>query len=340
MNQFAAAGFACAAALALWKGTKERLWPTLFGMFVIVVTVKYAGKAYDADDDLYGWLIAMTGFVIFTAGAYGLKRYDKRVATLDPSHILAPKPPAPLVPEIEEPEFELETTTPYDYDDSGWERWTVLPNQKQLIRNRCGGGPTVHEEIYEYAVRHTSVFVRLIEKSNEAFDEYEYEVFAGSINTARLEEDYAKKIKKYENDANKDLFLGDTPTIISAELQKEIVWHEIYGAIRYFILNKDVPVVYEANFFRNELERFTNAFAAIEKQAEELGAVLDGSTGCYSAPKDATSEVKENVRQKLSVFNFGFRNRREFLQKDIILGVLNDALGLKPNTTAAAAREK
>lgn len=337
MNPFAAAGFACVTALALWKGTKERLWPTVIGMFVIVVTVKYAGKAYDADDDLYGRLIAITGFVIFTAGAYCLKRYDRCRAESRPFFSKAEsRTKAP-----EENEFELDTTTSYLYSNSGWERWTVLPNQKRLTHDHCYGGPPSHVEIYEYAVRHTSVFVRLIEKSTERFDEHEYEVFGGTINTARLEEDYSKKIKKYENDVNKDLFLSDTPAIISARLQEEIFWHEIYGAIRYFMLAKDPATAGgRAAFFKDELERFKSAIATIEKQAEELGAVLDGSTGRYSVPKDAAPEVQEYVRRKLSPFNFGFRNSGEFLQKDIILDVLNDALGLKPNTTAAAAREK
>jgi hypothetical protein len=57
MNPFAAAGVACVAALALWKGTKKRWGFTLSGMFVIAVTVKYAIKAYDADDPFSAWLI-------------------------------------------------------------------------------------------------------------------------------------------------------------------------------------------------------------------------------------------------------------------------------------------
>jgi hypothetical protein len=95
MNNLAAAGFGCIAALALWKGTKERLIPALLGMFVIAVTVKYA----DNNDDL-SWLIYMAGYVIFVAGAYGLKRWDARVAQLDSGHILKPKPTKPTEPTL------------------------------------------------------------------------------------------------------------------------------------------------------------------------------------------------------------------------------------------------
>jgi hypothetical protein len=327
MNPFAAAGFACVAALALWKGTKERWVFALIGMFIIAITVKYTGKAYDADDSFSGWLIWMVGMGVFMAGAFGLKWYDKRIEQItksNPSHILAKKLPDPK-PEPEEPEFHLDVTTERASKESeGGEYWDVFPNQKRLILQLCSGGSLTREEIYEYAVRHTSVFVRLIEESKEISDEREYEVFGGSINTARLEEDYAKKSKKYENDVNKDLFLRDTPAIVSAELQKKIVWHEIYGAVRYFILDKDVPVVYEANFFREELKRFTDAFTSIEKKAEELGAVW--SEWRYKAPEGATIEAKEEVEKQLSVFNFGFRNIAEFLQKDVILSILKNAV--------------
>jgi hypothetical protein len=321
-------GLGCIAALALWKVTKERWFPTLFGWVVIAVTIKWMDKV---DDWLLGWLISTAGCAVFAAWIYGLKWYDKRIEQItksNPSHILAKKL-SDQKPEPEELEFHLDVTTERDHTDSGWEYWDVFPNQKRLTHQRCHGGPPTHEEIYEYAVRHTSVFVRLIEKSEQGFDEPEYKVFGGAINTARLEEDYAKKIKKYENDPNKDLFLSDTPEIISAELQKEIVWHEIHGAIRYFVLNKDVPVVHEANFFRGELERFTNAFASIARRAEELGAVWNDNFYRYEAPESAPPEAKESTRKELSVFNFGFRNRYEFLQKDIILGVLTDAVGGK-----------
>jgi hypothetical protein len=228
----------------------------------------------------------------------------------------------------EEPEFHLDVTAEHAPKESEWEWWDVFPNQKRLTHQYGWRELELSiDEVYEYAVRHTSVFVRLLEKSAEGVDGHVYEVFGGSVNTARLEEDYEKKIKKYENDVNKDLFLHNTPAIISARLQREIVWHEIYGAVRYFILAKDVPVVYVADFVREELERFTNAFAAIEKKAEELGAAW--SDFGYKAPEHMPLEAKEEIEKQLEVFKFGFRNIGEFLQKDTILGVLKDALGEK-----------
>jgi hypothetical protein len=344
MNNLAAAGFGCVAALALWKGTKERWVPTLLGMLVIVVTVKYWSKSNDDGDWILGWFSGMAGCAVFTAGFYTLKRYDKCIAesrsffskagsskqTPKPSGILqsTQKPPqsAQKNEEQEEPQFELDATTAYDSMQSGWERWTIFPNQNRLTNDYCGGGPPSHEEIYEYAVRHTSVFVRLIEKSEEGFDGHEYEVFGGSVVQAQLEKTYARRQKTWKDD---DMLKDYAPEIASATLQKQIAWHEIYGAIRYFILSKDPTGQYESSFFKNELERFTKAYAAFDKRVEELGAIYNSRWDRYDAPEGATPEVKEDVRQKLSVFNFGFYSGYEFCQKDAILGVLKDALGEK-----------
>ncbi len=61
MNNLAAVGFGCIAALALWKGTKERWFPALLGMLVIVATMKYSFKAYDESNDFVGWLMRIPG---------------------------------------------------------------------------------------------------------------------------------------------------------------------------------------------------------------------------------------------------------------------------------------
>jgi hypothetical protein len=335
MNNLIAAGFGCIAALILWKGTKERWVPALLGMFVIAVTVKYGLDA----DGFPDWLVTCAGIVVLMAGFYGLKRYDKCVAESRPffskagSRKQTPKPSTQKSPqslqeqeEQEEPQFELDTTTSYDSTQSGWDRWTVLPNQNRLINDHCGGGPPRHEEIYEYAVRHTSVFARLIEKSEDGFDGHEYEVFGGSVIQAQLEKTYAKRQKTWKDD---DMLKDYTPEIVTAKLQKQIAWHEIYGAIRYFILSKDTNGRFESSFLKDELERFTKAYAAFDKQVEELGAVYNSRWDRHEAPEGATPEVKEDLRQKLSVFNFGFYNRYEFCQKDAILGVLKDAVGEK-----------
>jgi hypothetical protein len=85
MNNLTAAGFGCVAALALWQGTKERWIPTLFGMFIIAVTVKWADKTDFPWDQPIIW----AGIAVFMAGVYGLKWYDKRYdKRIEPSKLL------------------------------------------------------------------------------------------------------------------------------------------------------------------------------------------------------------------------------------------------------------
>jgi len=84
MTNVAAAGFGCIAALALWKGTKERWFPSLLGMIVIGITIKWGDKA----DFPLDWLIFTAGSAVFMAGAYGLNWIDKRAVELGPDHLL------------------------------------------------------------------------------------------------------------------------------------------------------------------------------------------------------------------------------------------------------------
>jgi hypothetical protein len=235
--------------------------------------------------------------------------------------------------DIEEPEFRLDATTEYDSKRSGWEYWNLYPRQMRLKQDWCRGGPPREEDIYEYGVRHTSVFVRLLERSKEEFDGLVYTVFDGTVLQARLEEDYAKKAREYEAggkwekaDAKmKELMLRHTPTTVAAELQKAIEWHEIYGGIRYFVLSKHANATENRSFFMDEKVRYEEAFASFAKQVEELGAVWNEKFDRYEAPEGTTAEAKENIETKLRVYNFGFRNRQEFMEKDVILGVLKEA---------------
>jgi hypothetical protein len=128
----------------------------------------------------------------------------------------------------------------------------------------------------------------------------------------------------------------DNPSFITpieetvARLQKQIGWHEIHGAIRYFVLtlcdksSSDFDGRYaRQRFYKDEQERLIKSFTQMEQRAKELNAVADRYG--YSAPKDATPEVKEAIKQHLSVFKFGFHTRGEFLERGISLGILQEA---------------
>jgi hypothetical protein len=70
------AGLGCIIALALWKGSKERWLPSLFGLIVVGLTLKYADRvAFPMD-----LLIFFAGFFVLSVGQLGLKLYDDRKA--------------------------------------------------------------------------------------------------------------------------------------------------------------------------------------------------------------------------------------------------------------------
>jgi hypothetical protein len=95
-----AAGFGCIAALALWKGTKERWFPALLGMLVIAICLKWADRVGFPSD----WLVFTAGFMVLMAGASLLRWIDKRAVELGPEHLVSklsapPKPADPPQPE-------------------------------------------------------------------------------------------------------------------------------------------------------------------------------------------------------------------------------------------------
>jgi hypothetical protein len=227
--------------------------------------------------------------------------------------------------------FSLNATDAYLEKRSGWDCWEVFPRRKRLTHQDCYGGPPTQDEVYEYDVRGTSLFVRLIEKSEKGFDARKYEVFNGSIVQAQLEEDYKKLVELYKDDSDetKNLMCSDTPTVLSAKLQTKLTWHEMHGAVRYFVLSKDATDDRNLLFFEEEHERLKGAFATVAVQAEQLGAVWDDFSGTYRAPEEADSETKEAV-QKISrdagLLRFGIR-RVDVRQRNLIMAVLGEATG-------------
>ena len=164
-----------------------------------------------------------------------------------------------VIPGVDaEDEFELDATTEFYVKKSGWDRWYARPQQMRLRHELCFGGPPLRVDLYDYAVRRTCVFVRLVERFEEDFEQPEYTVFDGTVLRSRLEEDYAKLVKKYENadDKLKAIMLDRTPDTKAAAIQKQTTWHELYGAIRYFALSHHANAQENRAFFMDESRRY------------------------------------------------------------------------------------
>jgi hypothetical protein len=309
MNGFTviAACIGCLLALYLWTATKQRWVPTLIAVTAVAACLWIAKFSV--------FLAVALGYWLFVLGRHLLRRWDSKHPTVQ------------NIPDQEEPEScSLNTTTEEMSQKSAWEGWEVFRTLKQMTHERCRGGPPVRRERYEYDVRSTTVFVRLLESSCEGFDDTTYDVFNRSINYPQIEAEYRRDKERWK----------DNPSFITpieetvARLQKQIGWHEIHGAIRYFVLtlcdksSSDFDGRYaRQRFYKDEQERLIKSFTQMEQRAKELNAVADRYG--YSAPKDATPEVKEAIKQHLSVFKFGFHTRGEFLERGISLGILQEA---------------
>jgi hypothetical protein len=293
----------------------------------IVVVVLIVGLLWFSGLHLIAAIVGVGSWAVLSYRDFQTKQLEqsnKATATHSGSTTIKPDDP-------EEPDFWLNATNAYLEKRSGWDYWKVFPRRKRLTHQDCYGGPPTQDEVYEYEVRGTSLFVRLIEKSEKGFDGRKYEVFNGSIVQAQLEEDYKKLVELYKDDSDetKSLMCSDTPTVLSAKLQTKLTWHEMHGAVRYFVLSKDATDGSNLLFFDEEYERLKDAFAAVADQAEKLGAVWDDLTGTYKPLEESDSETKEAIQQirwDAGLLRFGIR-RMDVRQQNLIMAVLGEATG-------------
>jgi hypothetical protein len=199
----------------------------------------------------------------------------------------------------EEPEeFTLNLTDENLDKQSGWDYWDVVPKQRRLVHESCFGGPPSHKEVYEYEVRGTAVFVRLVESSREGFEGPRYEVFSGNVVRAEIE--------------------AKCPT--SKQLSEKYGWTltELEDPETCFLLSKHLPL----SFLVDEHDRLKKAYQAVETEALKLGAVREGdSTWFYSAPENADADTKQAILRLQSdenLLRFGLRYADLSMQKQIL----------------------
>ena len=231
--------------------------------------------------------------------------------------------------------FTLDLTTQELAENHGWERWEVYPGKKRFNWDFCGGGPPDHREVWEYELRGTSLFVRLIENSKEWFDGPRYCVFNGLVVRAQLDDEYEKRAFRWKDadEEIKRIMLRETPDIEQAQLEKQLVWHDVaqegvqirmQGALRYIVLATSSE---NRKFLIAEYYRLREAFAAVEGEAQQLGALWDISQRRYQAPADATEETKKAIREGLCTnkgllrFGIWFQELRE---REDIMAVFKD----------------
>jgi hypothetical protein len=216
------------------------------------------------------------------------------------------EPQASGKPELE-PEFYLNLTHAHLEKESGWDRWTIYPNQSRVKNDHCFGGPPTYEDIYEYEIRRTAVRVRMLESSKEDFDQKTYEVFNGRLVRTQIE--------------SKCLDINLSLKDEVKRLQSETEWHDSPSLIRYFVLANTEG---SRDFLSSEHSRLEQAFKSVAREAAQLGAVW-GEYNYYVAPDAATDGQKEAINKFQSderLLRFGITFSELCSQKEI-LSILN-----------------
>jgi hypothetical protein len=226
--------------------------------------------------------------------------------------------------------FGFNLTRPKQALDSGWSTASIFPAQHRYQRSDCYGGPPVTEELWEYDIKERSaVFQRLLDRYDVNFEGPEYEVVNGNV----LEDVFERKRSEREiwlnslPEEKREFYGSNSPysTERLTELRREVLWFELHGAMKYFILSKHYP----HGEWKKELEKLRASFSKIATEAETLGARVD-EYGFYKLPKEAGDIERQKLNdlfsettllKKYRIHSFGDWRDRDLITKLLDEGV-------------------
>ena len=235
-------------------------------------------------------------------------------------------PPVDELDEEEEFSFSLPDPAPPD----GWESYTVYPLRKCYERQYCFGGPPTHNYTWEYDVKDSQVFHRLMDANEENFDDPVFEVINGTISEEGVTEnssaDYASRTVERH--------------------RQSIQWHECRGSVSFEILAihfRSQPSRVREILARKQ-QKLKLGFAEMEKKLVALGAIEEyhGDYSHFTAPDGAPEDVKkqilniQNNAQPKSKYSDSSRiTSLEFACRKTILATLSRLLSEVPQQGAS-----
>jgi hypothetical protein len=193
--------------------------------------------------------------------------------------------------------FGIDLTDEHLEKTFGWNRWTLHPAKNRLISSFCGGGPPTFVEVWECRVDERSVFVRLLESSEEEFEGQRYSVFDNKIVPIFFEEK-KKRMHLLAGTINGDKKRGE----------QMVQWTNANVALgpllTYFILGhcakNDAQRAFIRHFMHDEIIRLTDGFRSIERAADKLGAIWNAEYSYYEVPEGATDETRKTINGTLA----------------------------------------
>ena len=228
----------------------------------------------------------------------------------------------PPVDDVDAEEFSFSLPSPAP---DGWENYTVYPLRKCYESQYCFGGPPTHNETWEYDVKGSQVFHRLMDANEEYFDDPVFEVINGTISEEGVAE-------------------NNLADYVSKEVERHrqsVQWHECRGSVRFEILAiqfRSQPSRIREILSR-EQQKLKAGFAEMEKKLVALGAIeeYDGDYSHFTAPDGAPEDLKnqivniqKNTKPKSKYSDSSRITFLEFAHRKTILAALSRLLSEVP----------
>jgi hypothetical protein len=233
--------------------------------------------------------------------------------------------------------FGFNLTRPWIAADSGWENATLYPAHCRYEETYCFGKPPVIKEVWKYDIKEEAfIFHRLLDRHEEDLYGREFEVVNGIV----LEAVFEQKNREHElwlNSLSEEEKAGFRAPPYSAEeiekLRRETEWHELHGAMKYFILSRHYPY----GEWRRNVRDLRASCSQITTEAEALGATL-GRYRDYELPKEADDiqrqKLKELFSEKTLLNKYRIRSFRDWVDRDLIFKLLDEDVGKEPAVDA------
>jgi hypothetical protein len=196
--------------------------------------------------------------------------------------------------------------------------FAVVSPSKRTYQEEFSHSFSSQKAYYEYTLKgETQVFARLIDSFDEAIlRSPRYKVVNGHVqrDVVRQEEH-----GRWSSKEDREYFTASA----LEQLDHDVLWHEVIGSLRYFILSKHGIRQY---FFIGERERLQEGFAKLERAASKIGVKRD-EYGWYSAPKDDELACQAMTRLLEDTKSDRYRIKlREFQDYEHIMKTLDELI--------------
>jgi hypothetical protein len=228
---------------------------------------------------LVGATVSIAGFILWLGAAMEESR----------SYANDKNQPQPLPNKANEDESAHLNLGYGDVDDTV----DVYRSQQIYKRTVFFGDPPITREVWEYFIKDDRVvFERLRDRSKTSFGPPEYEV----VNNVVLEGAYKEKQREWDEskrwwDAKRREYWENRPLYSDEQLaaiRGEVLWNEVHGILKYFILYCHFPY----GEWWKDARKLKDKFSKLQAEAQNLGATPNDYDD-YVLPDGASDDQRK-----------------------------------------------